>query len=78
MSALSDGSLRILVLAPIEPYPVVSGWRTVIYNDIKYLARRGHKIDLLAITYDRTPEPADIADIAKAEYFYRPKQSKVR
>jgi glycosyltransferase involved in cell wall biosynthesis len=66
---LTDSPLGILVLSPIEPYPVTGGWQTVIYNDIKYLAARGHRMDLLALTYDRSRDPRDLSDIAEAEYF---------
>ncbi len=45
-------SLHILMVSPIEPYPPHGGWQTVIYNDAKYLAARGHKITLLGLTYD--------------------------
>jgi len=75
---LSDDPLRILVLAPIEPFPPQGGWQTVIYNDVKHLAARGHEIELLALTYDDRATPQDIADVASARYFLIPMPSKWR
>ncbi len=73
---LSGKPLRILVISPIEPFPPHGGWQTVIYNDIKFLAFRGHKITVLAITDNPKAEVDDISDIAQAEYFYNPKGSR--
>jgi len=67
---LTDSSLGILVLSPIEPFPVTGGWQTVIYNDIKYLAARGHRMHVLALTYDRSRDAGDLSDIATPEYFF--------
>ena len=70
--------LRILCLSPIEPFPIRGGWQTVIYNDIKYLHRRGHEITALAVTYREDANPNDISDICRAEYFYKRKLPKWR
>ncbi len=80
MSAVSPSNsrLRILVLAPIEPFPPQGGWQTVIYNDVKYLAARGHEITLLALTYNDQANPRDIADVASARYFLIRKPPKWR
>lgn len=79
MSACSATEpLRILVLSPIAPCPPVGGWATVIYNDIKYLAARGHHLNLLAGCHDSSAEPSAMADIAQAEYFQIPKGTKWR
>ncbi len=66
---MPDDKLRILILSPIPPYPPHGGWQTVIYNDAKFLARRGHEIKLLSIAYDPQADSADMADIGEAEYF---------
>lgn len=71
-----DPPLGILILSPIEPYPVTGGWQTVIYNDIKFLAARGHRLHLLALTYDRSRNANDLSDIAAAEYFLIKKSPK--
>ncbi len=68
--------LHILLVSPIEPYPPHGGWQTVIYNDAKYLASLGHKITLLALTYDPAADPEDLAGIADAEYFLVRKRPK--
>ena len=68
--------LRILVLSPIEPFPPRGGWQTVIYNDVKFLAARGHKITVLAITINPKADASDLSGIAQAEYFYNPKKPK--
>ena len=67
--SLPDDKLRILMLTPIEPFPPHGGWQTVIYNDAKFLARRGHEIKILSIAYDAHAKPSDVADIGEAEYF---------
>ena len=66
---MKNQSLRILVLSPIEPYPPHTGWHVVIYNDIKYLAARGHELTVLALTHQKEASANDLADIATAEYF---------
>lgn len=75
---MTDTPLRILVLSPIHPYPVRGGWQTVIYNDIKYLHRRGHELTVLAVTYEGEKEPGDISDVCRAEYFCKRKRPKWR
>lgn len=77
-SALSDDKLRILMLTPIEPFPPHGGWQTVIYNDAKFLARRGHEIKILSIAYDAQANPSDVADIGEAEYFAIPRRPRWR
>ena len=73
---MTDRALRILVLSPIEPFPVIGGWQTVIYNDIKYLSGRGHRMHVLALTYDPSRDPHDLSDVAEAEYFLIHKRPK--
>lgn len=76
-NALStDQRMRILVLSPVEPFPPHGGWQTVIYNDIKFLAARGHKITVLAITSNPEADASDLSSIAQAEYFYKPRKPK--
>ena len=65
-----DRPLRILVLSPCAAYPPSSGWPTVIYNDIRHLAARGHEMHVLALSYDRAESASDLADVAQAEYFF--------
>lgn len=73
MTADSDSPLRVLVLSPLEPCPTTNGTRTVVYNDAKFLARRGHKITFLAVTYEPDADPTAISEFAQAEYFRTPK-----
>ena len=61
--------MKILILSPIEPFPPHGGWQTVIYNDAKFLARRGHEVKILSIAYDAHAKPSDVADIGEAVYF---------
>ena len=75
---MRNRSLQILVLSPTEPFPPRSGWSTVIYNDIKGLAEKGHKITVLAITYEHPDKDDVTTDIAHVEYFYRYKAPKWR
>ena len=73
-----DTPLRILVLSPVEPFPPWGGWQVVLYNDIKFLAARGHELTVLADTSEPSANPRDMADAAHAEYFYKPKSAKWR
>lgn len=57
------------MLTPIEPYPPHGGWQTVIYNDAKFLAARGHEVKILSRSYDPGADPSDVSDFAEAEYF---------
>ena len=77
-SSSKQDPLNILVLSPIAPFPPVGGWATVIYNDIKYLAARGHRLSVLAGCHDSPAEASAMADIAQAEYFQIPKGTKWR
>lgn len=45
---------RILQLCPQVPYPLSDGGKVGIFNITKHLARRGHRITMLAL--DRTPD----------------------
>lgn len=73
-----NAPLRILVLSPVEPFPPSGGYSTVIYNDVKFLAARGHQLTVLALTQDASADPRDMADIAEVEYYYAAKPSRVR
>lgn len=75
-SSSNDAPLRILALLPSEPFPPRSGLTTVLYNDIKCLAARGHQLTVLALTHHRSADSGDLADIAVAEYFYRPRSAR--
>ncbi len=72
----NDAPLRILALLTSEPFPPTGGLTTVLYNDLKFLAARGHKLTVLALTHDKSADPRDLADIAEAEYFYRPRSAR--
>ena len=39
--------MKILMLSSRVPYPLTAGFRIRIYNEAKYLARDGHRVDLL-------------------------------
>jgi glycosyltransferase involved in cell wall biosynthesis len=73
---LATEKLKVLVFSPIEPFPPAGGWQTVIYNDIKFLASRGHRMIVLATTSNPDADVSDISDIAEAEYFYKHKSPK--
>ncbi len=74
----SNKPLRILVLSPTEPFPPQGGWPIVIYNDIKYLALRGHRLAVLAVTHDPSARTEALAPFATGEYFLVPKPFKWR
>jgi polysaccharide biosynthesis protein PslH len=42
------GALNILLIATRIPYPLTDGGKVCLFNTVKYLALRGHKITLLA------------------------------
>lgn len=70
--------LRILVLSPVEPFPPRGGWQTVICNDIRSLAARGHEITVLAITYEDVSKACKENGFAQVELFFRKRAPKWR
>ena len=72
-SVATERPLRVLVLSPVHPFPPTGGWSTVIYNDIKYLAGRGHQVTVLALVSERSADARDMANIAPTEYFFKAK-----
>ena len=55
--------MRILIVSPVFPMPLTSGTKVRLYNIIKGLRRRGHRIGLAAlIHHDELPQVAGIRD----------------
>lgn len=68
--------LRILMLTPMEPYPPVGGARSVYHTDLEMLRQLGHQTHVLSLTTDPDADPARLAPLATAEYFYSPKPNR--
>ena len=49
--------MKILYISPKLPFPLDEGGKIAIFGEIKYLALKGHKIDL--VTYSKITDSDD-------------------
>ena len=55
--------MRILIVSPVFPWPLTTGTKVRLYNLIKELRARGHRIGLAAmIHHDELPEVVHLRD----------------
>lgn len=48
--------MKILIVCPLVPYPLVDGASKSVYYPIKVLAERGHEVHLACLTEEIKPE----------------------
>lgn len=68
--------MKIMMISPVQPWPVRSGYHVVVHDDVRALAMQGHEVTLLAQFFVGECGEGDLAGQARIETFRHVRDSR--